>query len=149
VNIISRLKKIPHIQWQVFSKHSKKAYKIFNVSVSPINSQLFLDSMASSAGVLTNAGFGTTSEALFLKKKLMVIPMKKQYEQHCNAAMLKEMGVPVLKKLSKKQLEPLTAWVNSSAIVEVNYPDNAKQLVDLIVDTHGPQTTAKPRKAKK
>lgn len=149
VQIISRLKKLPQVQWQVFSKHSKKSYKIFNVSVSPINSQLFLDSMASSAGVLTNAGFGTTSEALFLKKKLLVIPMKKQYEQHCNAAMLKEMGVPVLKKLSKKQLEPLTDWVNSTAIVEVNYPDNAKQLVDLIVDTHGPQTTAKPRKAKK
>lgn len=148
VYIINRLKKIPNTQWQVFSKHSKKAYTLFNVKVSPIDSQKFLDSIASSAGVLTNAGFGTTSEALFLKKKLLVIPMKKQYEQHCNAAMLKSMGVPVLKKLSKKQVAPLTEWVNSGAVVTVDYPDNAKAIVDLIIDTHGKPTGAKAKKTK-
>ena len=149
VEIINRLKKIPDIQWQVFSKHSKKAYTLFNVQVSPIDSQKFLDSIASSEGVLTNAGFGTTSEALFLKKKLLVVPMKKQYEQHCNAAMLKEMGVPVLKKLNKKSLGDIIDWVDSTAIVPVDYPDNAKEIVDLIIDTHGPATATKKRKAKK
>ncbi|WP_333600147.1 glycosyltransferase family protein [Flavobacterium sp.] len=136
VQIINRLKKIPHVDWQVFSKHSKKAYTIFNVSIFPIDSQLFLKSIASSAGVLTNAGFGTTSEALFLKKKLLVIPMKKQYEQHCNAAMLKEMGVAVLKKLSKKNIESISAWVNSDTIVEVDYQDNTEEIIDLIVKNH-------------
>jgi len=91
--IIKRLKHIPHIEWQVFSKHSSETYKFKNISVCPINAELFLQSMSSAEGVLTNAGFGTTSEALFLKKKLLVIPMKKQYEQHCNAAMLSEMGI--------------------------------------------------------
>jgi uncharacterized protein (TIGR00661 family) len=136
VQIINRLKKIPTIEWQVFSKHSKKAYKIFNVSIAPINSELFLKSMVSSEGVLTNAGFGTTSEALFLKKKLLVIPMKKQYEQHCNAAMLKDMGVAVIKKLSKKYIEAINTWVNGNTIVAVTYPDNAKTIVDLIVNNH-------------
>jgi len=136
IQIINKLKKIPNIEWQVFSKHSKKAYKLFNVSISPIDNKLFLESMASSAGVLTNAGFGTTSEALFLKKKLLVVPMKKQYEQHCNAAMLREMGVRVLKKFSKKNIDAINAWVNVNAIVEVDYPDNAKEIVDLIVANH-------------
>ncbi len=44
------------------------------MEIYPINADAFLKSMASSAGVLCNAGFGTTSEALFLKKKLLVIP---------------------------------------------------------------------------
>ncbi len=33
--------------------------------------------------------------------------MKGQYEQQCNAAALKEMSVPVLKKLKKKILKKL------------------------------------------
>ncbi len=149
IQIINKLKKIPHIEWQVFSKHSKKAYKLFNVSITPIDSQLFLNSIASSAGVLTNAGFGTTSEALFLKKKLLVVPMKKQYEQHCNAAMLKEMGVIVLKKFNKKNIDAINAWVNVNVIVDVDYPDNAKEIVDLIVANHANNSEIKAKKVKK
>lgn len=134
--IIKRLKKISHIQWQVFSKHSSKSYQIYNISICPINPELFLDSMASSEGVLTNAGFGTTSEALFLKKKLLVIPMKKQYEQHCNAAMLEEMGVTVLKKFTKKMIDPILEWVNNDSVVEVDYRDNAEEIIDLIIKNH-------------
>jgi hypothetical protein len=62
--------------------------------------------------------------------------------------MLKSMGVPVLKKLSKKQVEALTEWVHSDAIVAVNYPDNAKAIVDLIINTHGKTTGAKAKKTK-
>jgi len=43
-------------------------------------------------GVFCGAGFETPAEAMFLKKKLMVIPMKGQYEQQCNAAALEEIG---------------------------------------------------------
>lgn len=136
MQIIRRLKKISHIEWEVFSKHSTTAYKMYNVSINPISPDLFLKSMASSNGVLTNAGFGTTSEALFLKKKLLVIPMKKQYEQHCNAAMLEEMGVAVVKKLNKKAIEPLLEWVNSTTVVDVDYKDNVKDIVDLIITNH-------------
>ena len=92
--------------------------------------------MASAEGIFTNAGFGTTSEALFLKKKLLVIPMKKQYEQHCNAAMLEEMGVTVLKKFNKKMIEPILEWVNNTTLVEVDYKDNVKDIIDLIIKNH-------------
>lgn len=136
IKIIKRLKKIPQIEWQVFSKHSKKAYKIANVSIAPIDKKLFLKSIASASGVLTNAGFGTTSEALFLRKKLLVIPMKKQYEQHCNAAMLEEMGVTVLKKFNKKSVPIIQDWINNGTIVEVNYRDNTKEIIDLILKNH-------------
>jgi uncharacterized protein (TIGR00661 family) len=92
--------------------------------------------MASSKGVLCNAGFGTPSEALFLKKKLMVIPMKKQIEQFCNAEMLKEMGVAVIKKLNKDNLPKIQKWLEDDTILQVDYPDNTEEIVNLIVENH-------------
>ncbi|MFY8065126.1 MAG: glycosyltransferase family protein [Flavobacterium sp.] len=136
VKIVKRLNKIPEVAWQVFSKHSKKSYTIGNVSISPIDSKLFLNSIASSSGVLTNAGFGTTSEALFLKKKLLVVPMKKQYEQQCNAAMLQDMGIKVIKKFDKKSIDLINNWVKSDTIIEVDYQDNTEEIIDLIIENH-------------
>lgn len=137
--IIKHLKKFNYIKWQVFSKHSNKKYKVKNVSIMPINKDLFLESMASSAGILCNAGFGTASEALFLKKKLLVIPMKKQYEQHCNAAMLKSMGVKVIKKLNKKNIDKIGDWLMDKKIVHVNYPDLTEKIIDTIIANHAGQ----------
>ena len=73
---------------------------------------------------------------LFLKKKLLVIPMKKQYEQHCNAAMLEQMGVTVIPKLNKKMIDPILEWVNHNKIVAVDYKDNVKEIIDLIIKNH-------------
>ncbi len=136
VKIINRLNKIPLTEWHVFSKHSKKSYTIGNVSISPIDTKSFLNSIASSSGVLTNAGFGTTSEALFLKKKLLVIPMKKQYEQQCNAVTLQEMGIKVIKKFNKNSIGLIDNWIKNSSIVEVDYQDNTKEIIDLIISNH-------------
>lgn len=59
--------------------------------------------------MLCGAGFETPAEVLHLNKKLLVVPMKSQYEQHCNAAALKKLGVPVLKKVKKNQFLKLNA----------------------------------------
>ena len=134
--IIKHLRLLYTENWQVFSKHYKKGKRIKNITTYPIDSEKFLKSMASCKGILCNAGFGTVSEALFLKKKLMVIPMKKQFEQACNAALLKDMGVPVIKKLNLDNIPKIKKWLADDAIVEVEYPDNAEEIVDLIVDNH-------------
>ena len=134
--IIKHLRLLYTENWHVFSKHYKKGKKVKNITISPIDSDLFLKSIAASKGVLCNAGFGTVSEALFLKKKLLVIPMKKQYEQSCNAAMLKEMGVPVIKKLNLETIPKIKKWLVDDAIVAVEYPDNTEELVTLIVENH-------------
>lgn len=134
--IIKNLEIYNRVTWQVFSKHNKEKRTYDNITVMPIDKDLFLESMASSAGVLCNAGFGTVSEALFLKKKLMVIPMKKQVEQHYNAEMLKEMGVPVMKSLKRKHIPKLTRWLNNKEIVIVDYPDDTQKIVDAIFENH-------------
>lgn len=134
--IVRYLKLLYTVKWQVFSKHYKKGKQIKNIKIFPIDSELFLKSIASSKGVLCNAGFGTVSEALFLRKKVMVIPMKKQFEQACNAAMLKEMGVPVVKKLNLDNIPKIKKWLIDDTIVKVDYPDNAEEIVSIIVDNH-------------
>lgn len=134
--IIKRLKKLDNVTWQVFSKHNKKEKKIKNITIMPINSKKFLKSIASAKGVFCNAGFGTASEALFLKKKLLVVPMKKQLEQFYNAEMLKSMGVPVINKFNSDSIPMLREWISDDTIVAVDYPDATGKIVDLIVAIH-------------
>ncbi len=134
--IIKRLKIFKNTKWQVFSKHNKVAIKHKNIHIRPIDNEAFIKSLASAKGVLCGAGFETPAEALFLKKKLMVIPMKGQYEQQCNAAALKELGVHKINSLKKKHLPKIEAWLSDNSIVEVNYPDKTSEIIDTIFDNH-------------
>ncbi len=134
--IIKILSEIKNVNWEVFSKHSKKGYKEKNVFIQPINNDAFIDSMINCTGMLCGAGFETPAEALFLKKKLMVIPMKGQYEQQCNAAALKIMGVPFIKSLKEKHLDKIKAWLLSELTISVNYPDNTEKIINTIIKKH-------------
>jgi len=58
--------------------------------------------------------------------------MKNQYEQQLNAAMLKEMGVPVIKSLKPKHNEVILDWLNNGKPIKVNYPDNTQQILELV-----------------
>lgn len=131
--IVKVLSKIKDIKWQVFSKKTKEHQFFHNITILPINDDAFIRSMASAKGVVCGAGFATPTEALYLRKKLLVIPMKNQYEQQCNAVTLKEMGVTVVKKLSKKQLPKIEKWINTNKIVEVHYPDVTEDMLDAII----------------
>ena len=135
--IIKVLTQIKNINWQVFSKHSKKEYTDKNVYIRPINNDAFIDSMITCSGILCGAGFETPAEALFLKKKLMVIPMKGQYEQQCNAAALQTMGVPVIKSLKEKHLDKIKTWVSSKLTITVNYPNITEKIINSIIKNHG------------
>ncbi len=132
--ILSILSKVKNVTWEVFSKHNKKTVTNKNIIVKPITNDAFVASMATSKGILCGAGFETPAEALFMRKKLLVIPMKGQYEQQCNAAALKDMGVPVIKVLKKKYLKTIVDWVESDTIIEVNYPDITEQIIDQLLN---------------
>ncbi len=134
--LLKHLMRFPDIQWQVFSKHNKTPFEMRNVSVHPIDNEKFINSMAASSGILCGAGFETPAEALFLQKKLMVIPMKNQYEQHLNAAALEEMGVPVIKNLKPKNDIAIEAWLNGRQRVSVDYPDCTQEIVRKLLDVH-------------
>jgi uncharacterized protein (TIGR00661 family) len=140
--LIKALTKFPKVKWQVFSKHNTNQVLVKNVLISPINNEAFIESMLKCKGVLCGAGFETPAEALFLNKKLMVIPMKNQYEQACNAAALENMGVPVIKSLKKKHFEAIADWLENDKTVKVFYPDITKNVIDMIIDEHLNKTNA-------
>jgi uncharacterized protein (TIGR00661 family) len=127
--LVPLLAKVP-ARWHIFSKHAKKPYHIGKLSVYPVNKDEFVASMVSSKGVLCGAGFETPAEALFLGKKLMVVPMKKQHEQFYNAAALKEIGVPVLKNVKKKRIEKIAEGIESGKPLEISYPDKTQEAVE-------------------
>ena len=134
--LASKLSTIKGVRWQIFSKHSNTATINENVTVFPVNQEAFIQSMTQSAGVLCGAGFETPAEALFLGKKLMVMPMKNQYEQLCNAAALKDLGISAIKNLKEKHLEKIRSWVDSDAIVQIPYPDITQIAVEKVFDSY-------------
>jgi len=140
--IIKVLSEIENIQWQVFSKHTKTAYKEKNIHIRPVNNEAFIESFINCTGILCGAGFETPAEALFLNKKLMVIPMKGQYEQQCNAAALQQMGVPVIKSLKLKHLEKIKEWTLSHSVLSINYPDITEQIIDALIANHIASTSS-------
>jgi uncharacterized protein (TIGR00661 family) len=131
--IIRVLSEISDIKWQVFSKHSKETYREKNVFIRPIENNLFIESLVSCTGILCGAGFETPAEALFLKKKLLVVPMKGQYEQQCNAAALTTLGVPVLKSLKDKHLDKIKSWTQHPQSIPVLYPDITGKIIDMVI----------------
>lgn len=131
--IIEVLSKIKGIKWKVFSKNTKKYYQKKNVYIKPINSKKFEKSLASCQGIICGAGFETPAEAIFLKKKLLVIPMKNQYEQHFNAAALEELGVPVIKSLKTKQIPKIKNWIESNYQLNLEFPNETQQIIDHIL----------------
>ena len=136
--ILKVLKECKDTTWEVFSKHNKRVIKEKNIIIQPISNEAFIGSMATARGVLCGAGFETPAEALFMKKKLLVIPMKGQYEQQCNAAALKEMGVPVIKSLKQKHLHIIQEWLENDEIITVDYPDDTEEIVNKILAEYAP-----------
>ena len=141
--IIKVLSEIKNAHWQVFSKHSKKEYQEKNVHIRPISNDDFIESLITCTGILCGAGFETPAEALYLKKKLMAIPMKGQYEQQCNAAALKTMGVPVIKSLKKKHLDKIKAWVEGKQFIAVNYSNSTERIINMIIKKYGASSAKK------
>ncbi len=118
------------VRWHIFSKHTKSPYHVGRISVYPVSGQDFVESVVSGTGVLCGAGFETPAEVLHLNKKLLVVPMKSQYEQHCNAAALKRLGVPIIKKVKKKHLRKIQKWLDSNKRLDINFPDIAGLAVE-------------------
>ncbi len=131
--IAKLLSKFPDVQWEVFSKRLTEAYKKDGIHFRPISSSAFIKSLTSCTGVLCNAGFQTPSEALFLKKKVLVVPMKGQYEQQCNAAALKLLGIGVIKNIKLKQEEKVRQWMSAETQTGFDFPDETEWVVDDII----------------
>ncbi|MHC4574240.1 MAG: MJ1255/VC2487 family glycosyltransferase [Planctomycetota bacterium] len=55
----------------------------------------FLSDLAGARGVIASAGFSLISECLYLKKKMLVLPVAGQYEQIINAHYIEKLGLGI------------------------------------------------------
>lgn len=116
--------------FHVFSKYTSSHYVQGNITVHPLNKDLFEQMVTSASGVITAAGFGTTTEALFMGKKLLVVPQKHQYEQACNALALKEIGITVVKSFKLKHIAKIEAWLKYAQPIKLDYPNLVEEMLD-------------------
>ncbi|MEZ4775922.1 MAG: glycosyltransferase family protein [Bacteroidia bacterium] len=142
--LISLLGQIPQVEWQIFSKYARKTEKIRNILVRPVNNQDFVESFITCEGMLTGAGFESPAEALYMGKKLFCIPIKGQYEQQCNAAALRELGVHVIPKIDNFTLSYLTDWVCEGRSIQIDFPDQTEKIVAGIFEKKIAETTPIP-----
>ncbi len=74
-----------------------------------LHAERFLEHMARCRAVVTTAGFETVSEALYLGKPLLVVPVEGHFEQRCNAHDLVTLGGGLWSP--KFDLDPLLAML--------------------------------------
>ncbi len=124
----------PDEEFRIFSKHTKKSYCDKNCLVAPVQNEAFIQSIADSDGVICGAGFETPAEVMFLRKKLLVVPMSHQYEQYCNAYAAEKMGVTVMKHVGKSSYEKVKDWLENAKPVGVDYPDNKTESIMAVLE---------------
>lgn len=132
-NIFTRL---PDVEWELFSIHATVPSRIKNCLIRPVDNQSFLKSLEQSYAVMTGGGFETCAESLFLRKKLMVIPITNQYEQQCNAAALSKFGVPVLQQLDPLSLPLINKWLNDDFNARLPEYCDVPALIRQIVESY-------------
>jgi uncharacterized protein (TIGR00661 family) len=137
VEVIKAIKKIKDAQFHLFSKSVKTIDKYKNITVFPINNEMYLESLAGCEGLITGAGFEAPAEAIFLGKKVMALPIKGQYEQLCNAKALKEIGITVVKRINEKFPLKLHNWIQNTNSLQIAYPDQTSQLIEKIFEKEG------------
>lgn len=126
--LIRFLHRFKTVEWQVFSKHNKEAFQFEHITIAPIENDAFLKSLASCSAALLGAGFEGPAEALYLNKKLMVVPMQRQYEQQCNAAAMAALGVPFISALTAANLKAVHQWIETGTAVAVQFPKETAAL---------------------
>lgn len=134
--LLEAFSKLRHIRFHWFLEKEKTIHTEENITYYPIDNTLFNKSLLSSHGLITGGGFETPSEALYLGKKLISIPIKNHYEQQCNAAALKKMGVTVLEDIGPDFSEIIDRWYstgNKNPRIKAN---NVNETLELLFDTY-------------
>jgi len=91
----------------------------------------FLKDLEESKGVIANAGFELSSEALCAGKKLLLKPLQGQFEQESNAETLRSLGLAtVINGLDELELE---RWLLLPGNDAINYPSDPTPLVEWLI----------------
>ncbi|MEO1021178.1 MAG: glycosyltransferase family protein [Bacteroidota bacterium] len=125
---------IQEVEWHIFAPGCETTYEKGNVKVHPVGKETFLKSVEGSLGIVSASGFETTSEAMFLGKKLLSIPIRNQYEQLSNAAALKELGGQVIYEFGKHTEHTIREWIRDGKVLHLPEVSDADDLARKIIN---------------
>ncbi|MFL0799868.1 MAG: glycosyltransferase [Agarilytica sp.] len=103
-----------------------------HIQLKPLSREGFKQDLATAGGVICNAGFELSSEAIQLGKKLLIKPLKGQIEQLSNARALEELGLG----LTMETLDPARVkdWLDNWEGKQVIYPNVAKAIAQWVAN---------------
>ena len=119
-DVINYLKPFKDFEFYYYAKVSEPK-DIGHIHLRPLSRENFQKDLASSSGVVCNAGFELASEAIQLGLKLLVKPLHGQMEQLSNALALEMLNLgTTMDSLNQKTLEN---WLFDSKGTQVIYPN--------------------------
>ncbi|TVZ39880.1 uncharacterized protein (TIGR00661 family) [Alteromonadaceae bacterium 2753L.S.0a.02] len=101
-----------------------------HIKLKPLSRDGFKYDLATSAGVICNAGFELSSEALHMGKKLLVKPLLGQLEQLSNAEAMQQLDLAMTMDFLDSRI--VSKWLNEFSGRHVNYPNVAKAIAEWI-----------------
>ncbi|WP_396186068.1 glycosyltransferase family protein [Flavobacterium sp.] len=128
--------KLQDIEFHWFLNDIKTKHSVGNITYFPVNQKFFNESLITCQGIITGGGFETPAEALYLRKKVLSIPIRNHYEQECNAAALKKMGVPVVYEVGDNFDEIIKNWMNAAIIYPKMQANNIPETLQFLFDTY-------------
>jgi uncharacterized protein (TIGR00661 family) len=124
-----------HFHW--FLKGITKPERKGNITYMPISNEQFNESLIHCHGIITGGGFETPAEALYLGKRLMCIPIRGQYEQLCNAAALKKLGVTILEDADTDHFaSDILQWLSNPMNMPQQEANNVMDTLQYLLDTY-------------
>jgi uncharacterized protein (TIGR00661 family) len=132
--IIEAIKELNDFKFEIFCRNTKDIIVKNNYKIFPVSQELFTQSLLTCYGIITGAGFETPAEALYLNKKLMVIPLKGQYEQLCNAEALKDYNVSVINNLGENFKTLFEKWIEESRQKPLILNKTAVEIIEEVVE---------------
>lgn len=127
----------------VYHPDIKEAKIEDGIDCRPPSREGFLADLSRCNGVIANAGFELSSEALCLGKKILLKPLEGQFEQLSNAETLSQLGLAnVMFGLDEAELD---SWLQKPANDAINYPSDPTPLIDWILagDYKNPENLVK------
>lgn len=110
--------------------HLEKPFDNENIHLRPFSREGFLNDLYDCESVICNAGFELPSEALHLGKKLLLCPIKGQFEQESNAYAIKKLEAgSVMLGLNK---DIISEWLSNAKKVRIKFPQLAPALAEWI-----------------
>lgn len=148
--LINELKQTKE-QFIVYGGNEEKKDK--NITFRKFSKTRFIKDLSECKAVMMTGGFSTMSEAIYLKKPMLIIPAKNQYEQKFNGLTITEMGIGqcedsinkerINKFISKiscynENLKKVETWNNSEILNKVEelveqLKSNPKPIFDFLI----------------